>query len=38
MAGVAGKWRSLMKVLSCAGAFCFSTISYLIFGRSKLAI
>src|SRR6266403_1788649 len=31
------EWRSLMKVLSCAGAFCFSTISYLIFGRSKLA-
>ena len=31
------EWRSVMKALSCAGAFCLSTISYLIFGRSKLA-
>ena len=26
-----------MKALSCAGAFCLSTISYRMFGRSKLA-
>ena len=31
------EWRSVMKALSWAGAFCLSTISYLMFGRSKLA-